>query len=417
MVEEDTKLIRASKILLKIDSQKKSIFTSWWHGCCNTYNRTLFYINNDDEFSSKIYYRNLVCSPENQYFDPDETRKVPYAMRSYASFLAHEMFKSALSNFKNGNIKHFKLQYLSKKSKQWSIRFDKRDFKKKSETSFMLYPQFTNKMLFETLEPIGNVDGDLTLHFNGKDYYMIIPRKTKPIITPKKHDVISIDPGIKTFLTTYSGNNSYKLGFGAAETIFNKKCLPLDALLSYLNKTKGKRKSKRKKKRRKQFLKRVYKIRTCIKNMQTELHYKTINVLCNEAKLILLPEFKVSKMVRKKRRRLRSKTVRKLNLLGHAIFRERLKAKAEECGVQVLIVTEHYTSQTCGCCGSLWKELGGRDTFKCSNCGIVIDRDLNGARNILLRAMRDTARIPFLKESCEFIQTWRSSKELQHQLN
>jgi transposase len=31
--------------------------------------------------------------------------------------------------------------------------------------------------------------------------------------------------------------------------------------------------------------------------------------------------------------------------------------------------------------------------FKCRECGLLIDRDHNGARNILLRAMREIAPI------------------------
>ncbi|RHZ62220.1 hypothetical protein Glove_341g17 [Diversispora epigaea] len=44
-----------------------------------------------------------------------------------------------------------------------------------------------------------------------------------------------------------------------------------------------------------------------------------------------------------------------------------------------------YTSKTCGNCGFIKKNLGESKTFRCDSCDLVIDRDVNGARNILLK--------------------------------
>src|SRR2546423_588161 len=54
-------------------------------------------------------------------------------------------------------------------------------------------------------------------------------------------------------------------------------------------------------------------------------------------------------------------------------------------GGKVVICTEEYTSKTCGCCGVINKNLGSLKTFKCPSCGATIDRDVNGARNVLLK--------------------------------
>ncbi|RHZ56880.1 hypothetical protein Glove_396g97 [Diversispora epigaea] len=52
---------------------------------------------------------------------------------------------------------------------------------------------------------------------------------------------------------------------------------------------------------------------------------------------------------------------------------------------KVVICDEHYTSKTCGNCGYLHQKLRSNKTFKCSQCQIEMDRDINAARNILLR--------------------------------
>ena len=66
-------------------------------------------------------------------------------------------------------------------------------------------------------------------------------------------------------------------------------------------------------------------------------------------------------------------------------FRSRLKDKCEEKDCELLVVTEEFTSKTCGCCGELNESLGGSKVFRCPNCKVEMDRDDNGARNILIK--------------------------------
>ena len=48
----------------------------------------------------------------------------------------------------------------------------------------------------------------------------------------------------------------------------------------------------------------------------------------------------------------------------------------------------HYpTSVACGFCGSRDEHLGFRTTFRCHDCDLVIDRDVNGTRNNELKAL------------------------------
>ncbi len=68
-------------------------------------------------------------------------------------------------------------------------------------------------------------------------------------------------------------------------------------------------------------------------------------------------------------------------------FKQRLLNKCKEHGNKCLVVDESYTTKTCGKCGNLNRELGSSKTFKCPNskCKVVLDRDVNGARNIAIK--------------------------------
>jgi len=59
--------------------------------------------------------------------------------------------------------------------------------------------------------------------------------------------------------------------------------------------------------------------------------------------------------------------------------------KAEEAGGRVVLVDPTYSSQECSVCHSRVKTLLADRIFKCSNCGLIICRDVNAARIILGR--------------------------------
>ncbi len=107
--------------------------------------------------------------------------------------------------------------------------------------------------------------------------------------------------------------------------------------------------------------------------------------------MVIIPEFNGGAMSRRKGRKIGSKTVRQMLTWSHSRFRQRLTFKAEELGKKVVFVSEAWTSKTCSSCGWVDAKLGGRKVFRCRGCGLVIDRDVNGARGIFLRALRDGA--------------------------
>lgn len=55
-----------------------------------------------------------------------------------------------------------------------------------------------------------------------------------------------------------------------------------------------------------------------------------------------------------------------------------------EFGKEVKMVGEAYTSETCSRYGWIHQKFGGRKMFSCRECGLCIDRDVNGARGMAL---------------------------------
>jgi len=68
---------------------------------------------------------------------------------------------------------------------------------------------------------------------------------------------------------------------------------------------------------------------------------------------------------------------------GWAEFLTLLGYKAEDAGIQVVRVPPSGTSQTCSDCGTSVRKTLAEPTHSCPFCQLVIDRDVNAARNIL----------------------------------
>jgi putative transposase len=118
--------------------------------------------------------------------------------------------------------------------------------------------------------------------------------------------------------------------------------------------------------------------------LKKEMRNQIANFLAKRYDLVMCPKLETGRLCMKKSRTLKTKVVRNMMAGGHCAFFDHLKNKCWEHGSKFLSVKEHYTSQTCPCCGSLNK---CNETFTCKNCAFVHDRDIVGALNIFLRAV------------------------------
>jgi len=168
-----------------------------------------------------------------------------------------------------------------------------------------------------------------------------------------------------------------------------------------------------------------------VSTFRSNFHKHVAAHLCAEkGRTIVLPEFRVSQMVAKEnpetgaKRKLRQDTARKMLILAHYKFRSYMKHKAIMSGCELLVVTEEYTTMTCGGCGHLNRSVGGKKVFKCNSancytkehpadydylercgrekaahvqlCQYESGRDESAARNIILKQVKNPLPEEFL---------------------
>lgn len=212
--------------------------------------------------------------------------------------------------------------------------------------------------------------------------------KQKTEIKEDELNVCAIDPGGRTMLTTYSENEVYEIGTNMNDELGNLFKIKYE-LKNIYNKKVIKVKTNEIHKKELLLAKNNYrKINEKIRNKINDIHYKAINKLM-EYQIILIPILNTKKIIEQEEFNKKSKNV--LQTLCHGKFVKRLMERGELEGKHVIIVSEYLTSRTCGICFN--KHKTESKTYVCPQCGITIDRDVNGARNIYIKFIGDTMRI------------------------
>jgi len=205
------------------------------------------------------------------------------------------------------------------------------------------------------------------------------------VIPPSVRDpddlrVVALDPGVRTFNTAVDSKGIVtEFAPGDVGRIY-RLCHHMDVLQSKaFDRATGSKKRYRLRKAWYRSIKRV-------KDLVADVRNKTAKHLVTNYDVIFLPEFNTKEMVNRAKRRIGKGTARGMMTWSHYKFKELLKTTALREGTKLVIVTEEFTSKTCSCCGAIHQNLGRSKTFDCPSCRVKMDRDENGARNILLKS-------------------------------
>lgn len=224
------------------------------------------------------------------------------------------------------------------------------------------------------LRKISNFEHDIKLVYDHHRWFIHVPIAYKETFDEPLHDCCAIDPGIRNFVTTYDGSASIKIS-------------PRKDILSKLYTRMDKLRSLRSKKLISvdAFQGKYYKLSNRLTGLIDEMQFKTRNFLLRSYKKIILPPFESQRMASK---RISSSVNRLMMSLRHYQFQTRIKESVSKHTIVTL--NEAYTSKTCTCCGNINSNLGASDVYSCNVCNTVIDRDVNGARNIYLKYLITT---------------------------
>ncbi len=114
-----------------------------------------------------------------------------------------------------------------------------------------------------------------------------------------------------------------------------------------------------------------------IANQRLDWWHKVTRQLVDTYGMVAVEDMQLSFMLRNDKLALAAYDI------GLGIFRTLLDYKAIEAGVEVIAVNPRGTSKACSGCGSIVDKSLKDRIHSCHYCGLVLDRDVNAAKNIL----------------------------------
>lgn len=288
---------------------------------------------------------------------------------------------SAITNYKNKNINKFQMHFMSKKSDTQYLHFEDSSYPSifKHVKSTFWYRTKSRKRKFISLKDVTCQKRGVEIIYekSTNKYFLHYPvdidwfpdddirnDNQVKITNLKEPKIISLDPGVRKFLVGYDPDGkSIFIGDGASKE--------LTELLYTVDKLENKRD-------------RLLLWRK-IKNLVNELHWKTVSFLIKNYDIILLPDFRTSEMVKKKK--LSRMTKRLMLMFSFYSFKQKLSWKCKINNKRLIIVNESFTSCTCTNCGII-NNTKGKENLKCIQCKLEIDRDVAGSRNILIKSLK-----------------------------
>lgn len=367
--------MRTRKIQIFPNRKQKRVLHNWNNTTRYVYNKVIADYNTGTPVNF-IKLRNKHVTALNNENVKEWEKETPKLVREGAVKEMEQNYNSAVSNYKAGNIPKFKLKFKSKKKTPYvSMTIAKSAMKLNSRrNTISIYPTKLNTPIRlakdKSLHKL-KITHDSKLKYDNGKWFMFIPIDV-PVKTHETGKSCGIDPGVRNFHVIYSDDKVTKIEVHkeAVERLRKR----IDRLKSLRD---------RKLIKKQQCKRKCTKLQEKFTNLVDDIHFRTIHYVSREYDEVFLPKFESQEL---SQGTLHRTTKRSLLSLKHYRFKLRLKSKIQEYSNKKLhICTEEYTSKTCTNCGNVKHNLGSNEIYDCTKCGLEIERDINGARNILIK--------------------------------
>jgi putative transposase len=217
-----------------------------------------------------------------------------------------------------------------------------------------------------------------TIVHKADGWYCCISMQDETVPDPKPLDevktAVGVDVGLKEFLTTSVGETV------PIQQTYRKTQSHLARQQRQLSrKEKGSNRSHKQKNK-------IARIHQRIGRIRENFHYNTAHKLAKNYDLIAVEDLSIKGLAR-------TRLSKSILDAAWGKFITILDAVAVKCGVRVVKVSPHDTSQNCSNCGVKVPKTLSIRLHECHKCGLEMDRDENAARNILDRALNEVGLI------------------------
>ncbi len=366
---ENIKIV-SRRIRVYPNQEQRAVLRNWFGTSRYTYNQVVSYLKQPNTISSWAKLKTSVIHEL-----PEWSENAPYQVRSIAIKDACKAVSKAKLDYKKTG-KFCEVKFRSKKDLEQSIYIPKSAVTDKGVYHTLLGNLFSS-------EKISTINDSRLVYDHGR-WYLCVTKNVTIRQVDNQDRIVAIDPGIRTFATFYANDCCGKIGFRDFGRI-QRLCEHLDKLISKISIAKN---SKINNAKIRNMKKAANRMRLKISDLIAELHHKTALFFVLNFDVIIIPKFETQNMANKDKiggRKLKSKSVRSMLTFSHYKFHKFLEHKAAQYDKVVEYQCEAYTSKTCSWNGKIKENLGGRKYIK--DGSIIMDRDLNGARGIYLRAL------------------------------
>jgi len=205
----------------------------------------------------------------------------------------------------------------------------------------------------------------VTISYRAGKFFASILVDTQDYVDQAGKGVVGVDFGVRKLATLSDGTN-----FESNRKLRNslKKLKKLQRKLSCKKKGSNRRAKAKLK---------VAKLHYRIANQRQALLHEVSDYITANFGTIVLEDLNIKGMLKN------HKLALSIQDAGLGELRRQIEYKAKLRGNNIIFVDRFYpSSKTCSYCGSVKNDLGFDEVYKCGNCGLKINRDLNAALNL-----------------------------------